>query len=141
METEILMDGNILVPLGFFIFISTIIWIIQNFRHRRNQEIQITLRAMIEKGHQLSPELLKSLGNNFTSSRAKDLKRGVILVSIGVAISIISLFIFIAESAITGSILFLINFFTVFIVLGLTYIGFWKFMASSDRDTNQEISL
>ena len=135
------MDGDILVPMIFFIAVSTIIWIIQNFRHRKTQEIQITLRAMIEKGHQLSPELLKSLGNNVTSSRAKDLRRGVILVSIGISISLISLFIFIAESAITDGILFLINISTVFIVLGLTYIGFWKFMSSSDRDTNQEISL
>jgi hypothetical protein len=85
---------GILVPLYPFVMAVAIIIIVFYFKHRRNQMMNETLRAMIDKGTPITPELLNSLkGNkngvgvfgNFVRQR-NDLRTGVILMGIGLGI-------------------------------------------------------
>jgi hypothetical protein len=94
---------------------------------------------MIEKGQQLSPEKLEALNSNITNRKTKDLRRGVILISIGISITVFSLIV--AGLSPNKFTMLLFGFSSAFVVLGLSYIGFWKFMPSSDKNENREVSL
>ncbi len=48
------------------------------------KEVQLTIRQLLDQGQNLTPELLEKLGT-FKSQRTLDLRRGVTLVSIGLA--------------------------------------------------------
>lgn len=94
-----------LVPLASklspFIMAVVIILIVYYFRHRRNKMMHETLRAMIEKGLPITPELLASLGakNSFSGnpfdqlfpghpqSRNRHLLPGLIITGIGLALT------------------------------------------------------
>jgi hypothetical protein len=98
--------GNvaIIVPLaGMFIGFAipvTIIAIIAFAGHRRHKMANETLRAMIEKGQTITPELVASLkskssdlegtgtpaGANAGNQSHKDLRKGVLLTGIGIGI-------------------------------------------------------
>ncbi len=91
---------SILVPLAPFVMVVAIILVIFYFKHRRHQMMNETLRAMIDKGQPITPELLDSLkgnkngvagpgagsiGGNFIRQR-NDLRTGVILMGVGLGI-------------------------------------------------------
>jgi hypothetical protein len=85
---------EILVPLYPFVMAVAIIIIVFYFKHRRHQMMNETLRAMIDKGTPITPELLNSLKGNkngvgvfgsFVRQR-NDLRTGVILMGIGLGI-------------------------------------------------------
>jgi Domain of unknown function (DUF6249) len=75
-----------------FIMVISIIAIVFYFRHRRNKMAHETLRAMIEKGMPVTPELIASLKsrgikNGETRSRgAGRLLVGLILVGVGIGV-------------------------------------------------------
>lgn len=84
-----------------FIMAVTIILIVYYFRHRRNKMVHETLRAMIEKGLPITPELLAGLGgkNSFSGNpfdqlfpgrqqgRNRHLLPGLILIGVGLALT------------------------------------------------------
>ena len=85
---------EILVPLYPFVMAVAIIIIVFYFKHRRNQMMNETLRAMIDKGTPITPELLNSLKGNkngvgvfgsFARQR-NDLRTGAILMGTGLGI-------------------------------------------------------
>jgi hypothetical protein len=55
------MDSGILVPIGFFAMIAAIVIVPNYLRVRERQEMQATVRAAIEKGQPLPPELVEAL--------------------------------------------------------------------------------
>jgi len=62
------------------------------FRERR--EMQATVRAAIDKGQALPPEVIDAMSKDVTKnlpSRTRDLRRGVILTAAGVGIAAFSL--------------------------------------------------
>lgn len=129
-EVTILILIAILIPL--------IVWIYFNFRQRSIEEIQLTLRTMIEKGHHLSPELLNTLDYSNKNTREKDLRRGVRMISLGLAIFVMGLFIgeatrTIGDPSPNEFSTILVGIALAFAIMGLTYIGFWKFMPGKDN--------
>jgi hypothetical protein len=74
--------GSPVVIIGLFFY----------FRHRRNSMLHETLRAMVEKGVPIPPELLAgggaALANNFNAARRgiTDLRNGLILIGVGAGI-------------------------------------------------------
>lgn len=63
----------------------TIIVIVSVLNAGRNKkEVQITIRQLLEKGESITPELLQQLGT-FRSQKIIDLRRGLAIVSVGLA--------------------------------------------------------
>ncbi|HEY2659672.1 MAG TPA: DUF6249 domain-containing protein [Caulobacteraceae bacterium] len=92
------MDGlaEILVPLGGIAMVVALIvgpiWIITYFRNRERQRLHETLRVMVEQGQTVSADLLETLNSRRKPrSAADDLRRGVLLVAIGLGLAGIGL--------------------------------------------------
>ncbi|NIP95990.1 MAG: hypothetical protein GWO24_22150 [Akkermansiaceae bacterium] len=113
---------DILVPISLFLVIGAVISLSLYFRYRTRQEIQSTVRAAIERGQELTPEVLDGLSDAL-NSRHGDLRRGVISVAIGIA-----LFLFagaVGEADAEGP-LRAISAFPL--MLGAGYLGLWFFL-------------
>ena len=89
---------GILVPLYPFAMAVAVIIIVFYFKHRRHQMMNETLRAMIDKGAPITPELLDSLKGNKNGAggagnvvgsfvrQRNDLRTGMILMGVGLGI-------------------------------------------------------
>ena len=73
------------IPITMFISIAVIAGLILYFRYKTKHEVQATVRAALEKGQELSPELLDKLGDALPSPKS-DLRRGVMAVTLGLAL-------------------------------------------------------
>ena len=91
------MDAGVLVPVGFFAMIAAISIVPNWLRMRERQEMQATVRAAIEKGQPLPPELIEALSKDVkvtkASSAHRDMRIGVILLAVagGVALTGVAL--------------------------------------------------
>jgi hypothetical protein len=60
------------------------------FKSRERRELQATVRAAIDKGQPLPPEVIEAMGKEATknvSSRTRDIRRGIIWLAVGVGIA------------------------------------------------------
>jgi len=71
------------VPIAFFATVLLVVVATLVFRHRRNAQVQETLRLMVEKGAEIPPELLTR-----PQSQHGDLRRGLVLVAAGSSLAI-----------------------------------------------------
>lgn len=111
---------GLFIPIAFFIATVLVVWIVILFRYRGRRDVQATYRAAIERGQELTPELLERLGERQPKNR--DLRRGVVLLGTGLAFAIFGVVLG-EEDAIrpmlaVGAFPFLI---------GAAYLGLWKF--------------
>ena len=74
---------SILVPLGFFAMVATVVWLVFSARERQRRLTHETIRLMIEKGQPVPPELF--LDPKIAKPR-NDLRRGVLLIAAGFGI-------------------------------------------------------
>jgi hypothetical protein len=87
------MDFGILIPLAPFLMVAAIVIVPAWLRTRERREMQATVRAAIEKGQPLPPELADALSKDVrpraASSAHRDMRIGVVLlfVSGGVALT------------------------------------------------------
>jgi hypothetical protein len=86
------MDEGIFVPITLFIVsgIVLVAWSWLNFRNR--SAVMETVQKAMETGSDLSPDLLAKLGAALNPS-ARDLRRGVVILSIGIAGLLCSFFV------------------------------------------------
>jgi hypothetical protein len=118
MLTEEIM--GMMIPITLFVAIVLVVWIVVAFRYKARRDVQATYRAAIERGQELTPELLEQLGEK----RAKngDLRRGIILVGTGLGFAVFGLALgeqdAIRPMLAVGAFPFLV---------GLAYLGLWKF--------------
>lgn len=77
------------VPIVMFISIAVVIGLILYFKYKTKHEVQETVRAALEKGQELSPELLDKLGDALPSPKS-DMRRGVMLITVAFAIGAFS---------------------------------------------------
>lgn len=64
------------------------------FKSRERREMQATVRAAIDKGQPLPPEVIEALGREATKnipSRTRDIRRGIIWLATGIGIAAFSL--------------------------------------------------
>jgi hypothetical protein len=64
------------------------------FKSRERQEMQATVRAAIDKGQPLPPEVIEALGKEATKnipSRTRDIRRGIIWLAVGIGMAAFSL--------------------------------------------------
>lgn len=110
-----------LVPITMFAATALVFCLFFYFRFRSRREVQQTLRSAIEKGHELTPELLEQLGEA-RPGRTADLRRGVIAVGIGLGFAAFGLVLG-EEDAVQP----LVAVGTFPFLVGLAYLGLWKF--------------
>ncbi|MEM7661973.1 MAG: DUF6249 domain-containing protein [Pseudomonadota bacterium] len=108
------------VPFATIGFLS---WLILHFGNQRRLAAHETVRLAMDKGQELSPELIDKL-SLVSDPRTSDLRRGVILVSIGAALGIFGIIMAEtdadARAALQGLALFPG-------ILGVAYLGLWRF--------------
>lgn len=74
-----------LIPIVMFISVAVVLIAVFWFRYRARMELQRTVRNAMDRGVELSPELVERLGAS-PQPRAKDLRLGVIWMSFAVAL-------------------------------------------------------
>ena len=80
------------IPLTMFIGLAVVLSLLVWFRYKAKRDQQLTIRAAIEKGEGLSPELIENLVNPPVSPQ-RDLRRGVISVVTAVALALFAFFL------------------------------------------------
>jgi len=83
-ERSVMQQVEIVVPLACFLTILLVVIATLALRYRKHAQTQETLRLMIEKGAEIPPELLTP-----PVSQYSDLRRGLILMGVGLSLSIL----------------------------------------------------
>jgi hypothetical protein len=76
-----------LIPIALFGSIALIFFIVLYFKHRNRAEMQQTVRLALEKGTELTPEIINRLGDP-EPSRNKDLRAGLIWMALAVGLAL-----------------------------------------------------
>lgn len=118
-----------LVPIVLFLTIGAGFGLAIYFRYRTRHDIQNTVRAAVERGDPLSPELIEALATSVTSPHA-DLRKGVIALAFGAAFYLMGFFI--GEPDAIGPIAGVSMF---PILIGLAYLGLWFFIGRGRERT------
>jgi hypothetical protein len=84
------MAEDILIPIAFFSMVAIIIYLVVSYRHRGRADKQQTIRLALEKGAELTPELMKSISEP-EPPKNKDLRSGLIWLSLGVGLALCGL--------------------------------------------------
>lgn len=77
---------EILIPLAFFAMIAAIVIVPRYLKAQERMKLQETLRASIEKGAQLPPEVIEALTSDVKAppSPQRDLRAGVVWLGVAV---------------------------------------------------------
>jgi hypothetical protein len=78
-----------LIPIVMFIMLGLVFIVMFYLRFRARVETQQTIRLALEKGTELSPELIKQLGEP-EPARDQDLRRGLIWIALGVGMAVLA---------------------------------------------------
>lgn len=73
------------VPISMFVGLTIAICIFFWFRYRARSEMQQTFRMALDKGQELTPEIIDRLGQP-KPSKDKDMRLGVIWLALGVSL-------------------------------------------------------
>ena len=79
-----------LIPIVMFLGISLVLCVLIWFRFRTRREQQETIRMALDKGHELTPEIINRLGHP-EPGKYKDLRLGAIWMSLAVALALCGL--------------------------------------------------
>src|SRR3990167_1028257 len=88
------MGAEIFVPLGAFAMVVAIVVLPFYFKSKERAEMQATIRAAIDKGQPLPPEVIETLTKSvkLPPSRLRDLRTGVIWLAVGVGVGLATYF-------------------------------------------------
>ncbi|MDH3645906.1 MAG: DUF6249 domain-containing protein [Gammaproteobacteria bacterium] len=114
------------IPIVMFVSIAAVLGLWLYFRFRTRSALQLTVRTAIEKGQDLSPELLDRLGQPKSSAYA-DLRRGVISIGLGAAFAI---FAFVLDEQDAVRPLLAVSAFPF--AVGVAYLALWMFGGKDD---------
>ncbi|MGB5247876.1 MAG: DUF6249 domain-containing protein [Woeseia sp.] len=76
-----------LIPIVMFLSIALVLGLFYWFRYLARREMQRTVRIALERGNELSPELLDRLGEP-RKSAGGDLRRSLIAIAIGLGVGL-----------------------------------------------------
>jgi hypothetical protein len=109
------------VPIIMFLTTGAVFILFFYFRFRTRRELQQTLRAAIDKGAELTPEVLDRLGEP-TRPKNADLRRGLIALFVGIGFAVFA--VVLGEEEATRPMLAVSAF---PFLIGIAYLGLWKF--------------
>jgi hypothetical protein len=113
------MEEGLWIPIVAFLVIGTVSIMVTYFRHKTRMGTEKTIRLALEKGNELSPEMLDRLANPKKGAGA-DVRRGMVSVAVGIGFVILG-FMVDDEEAVRPMIG--IAMFPMFI--GFAYLIFW----------------
>ncbi len=112
------------VPIVMFLGLTVIISLFFWFRFRGRSEMQQTIRSAIDKGQELTPELVESLGSPQRPVKDKDLRLALIWVAIALGISLFGF----AMSSIEEDVFHIMLGISAFpICIGTAYAIMWRY--------------
>ena len=82
-------DEGLWVPIVFFISTAVIFSFWLYFRFKAREATQKTFRLALEKGNELTPELIKQMGDP-EPHKDKDLRRGLVWMALGIAMVLLA---------------------------------------------------
>lgn len=112
---------EVVVPVALFVSLAVVIVSFFVGRYLTRKQVHSTIRQAIEKGQELTPEILERLGEA-PKSPERDLRRGSIAVAIAIALAIFGFAV--GEEDAVGPFLGMAAF---PLLIGLVYLGLWKF--------------
>jgi len=115
-----------MIPIVMFAAIALVFCLFLYFRYRSRESVQATIRQAIEKGQELTPEVLDRLGEPRKAGSA-DMRRGIIGLAIGIAIAAFGVLLDEQEAVRPMLAISAFPF-----VVGIAYLGLWKFSKRSD---------
>ncbi len=77
-----------MIPIFMFLAIVLIFFIVLYFRHRSRADMQQTIRLALERGTELTPEIINRLGAPAEPSKNKDLRLGLIWLALAVGLAL-----------------------------------------------------
>ncbi|MEM6513331.1 MAG: DUF6249 domain-containing protein [Pseudomonadota bacterium] len=80
------MNEEIFIPISMFIGLAIVIGMFIVYRNRHRESQQQTIRAAIDKGQDLTPELIKQIGAPPEPPKDRDLRRALLAIAIGAAV-------------------------------------------------------
>jgi hypothetical protein len=78
-----------IIPIVMFISVAVVFVFWFYFRNKSRMEMQYTIRLALEKGTELTPELIRQIGEP-EPPRDKDLRRGLVWLAIAFGLAIMS---------------------------------------------------
>jgi hypothetical protein len=110
------------VPIAMFLVIGAVLCTYLYLRYRARHEVLATVRHALERGHELTPELLEAVSGDVAGGQ-RDLRKGVIWLALAVAIGIMSWTF--DESDLLGIA-------ALPLLLGIAYLVLWRFSGGKD---------
>lgn len=80
-----------LIPMVFFATVALIFFLVLYFRQRSRADMQQTIRLALERGTELTPELISRLGAPAEPSKNRDLRLSLIWFALAVGLVLIGL--------------------------------------------------
>ena len=77
-----------MIPIVMFISMAVVIMVWLYLRHRSKVEMQQTFRLALDKGNELTPELVKQLGEP-EPPKDRDMRRGLIWLALAAGLALI----------------------------------------------------
>lgn len=119
---------ELFIPITLFLVLGLIFVALFYFRHKTSANEQQTLQVALDKGTQLTPEMIDRMVRPPRTPQM-DLRRGIVILSMGVAIALFA-FILGEDDAVRP--LLAISMFPF--VVGVAYIMLWKY-AKRENDS------
>jgi len=85
------MESGIFVPIVLFIVSGFIAWGFFYYNHKNRNSIMETVQKSMDTGSDLTPDLLAKLGAAI-NPKMRDMRRGIVILSIGIAGVLCSMF-------------------------------------------------
>lgn len=79
-----------LIPIVMFISLAAVLIFLFWFRYRSRESMNETIRLALDKGQELSPEIIDRLGQS-AGGKYRDLRLGIIWISIAVGLALVAL--------------------------------------------------
>ena len=98
------MNEEVWIPITMFVSVAVVFICLFYFRHRAKLEMQQTFRMALEKGTELTPELIKQMGEP-EPPKDRDLRRGLIWLATGVGLIFIAFAVGMNDEEALGGIL------------------------------------
>lgn len=115
------MGVEIVVPSVLFITIGVVLGLFFMFRHRSRAELHQTVRNALERGQELTPELIERLGQP-RQTRHADLRKALIWLALGLAFIVFGVVLDEREAVRP-----LIGTGAFPILIGIAYLIMWRF--------------
>ena len=81
-----------MIPIVMFLVTGGVFWMLFHFRYKSRAETQQTIRLALDKGAELTPELIDRLGDP-EPGPSKDLRRALVWLSLGVGLAVCGFFV------------------------------------------------